>query len=65
VLSPFHQYYLLGWLTVCGLAAAVALRHKRALLAEWRRYPGLLLVRWKLVTFVPTLLFVTFAGHDL
>jgi hypothetical protein len=62
-LSPFHRRYVYGWVSFSLLALALAFHDRRALAAEWRLYLRLLGVRWKLLVFVPAVLFVTSAGR--
>jgi hypothetical protein len=62
-LSPFHLRYVAGWVSFCLLALLLAIRDGKALIPEWRLYRTLLGVRWKLVVFLPAILFVTFAGR--
>jgi hypothetical protein len=62
-LSPFHVRYVCGWVAFSLLAVALAIHDRKRLLPEWRLYLGLLGVRWKLLVFVPAVVFVTFAGR--
>lgn len=56
-------WYLLSCLGCCAVAAALAAKHGAALLAEARLYLRFLVIRWKLVVFLPALVFVTFGGR--
>lgn len=59
----FLTKYVAGWLGFCALAVVLACFRRQSLGEETPRYLGLLSVRWKLLTFLPALLFVTFAGR--
>lgn len=62
VWSSALQLYLILWLGFCALAAGVAVKRRKNLLPEWRRYLRFLLIWWKVSVFVPAFVFVTFAG---
>jgi hypothetical protein len=62
-MSPFLAKYIVLWVFFCLLAAAILARDRKSLRAEWRDYFRFLCVPWKLVVFVPALVFVTFAGR--
>lgn len=61
--SEFLKNYAAGWVMFCGLAVVLAWFRRRSLAEDAQRYFDLLRVRWKLLSFVPALLFVTFAGR--
>jgi hypothetical protein len=55
--------YIYGWVSFCVIALAILVYDRKVLVSRWRDYLRLLCVPWKLVLFVPALLFVTFAGR--
>jgi len=55
--------YTVFWVCFCFVAVAILVNDRHKLLPECRQYSRFLCVPWKLVIFVPALLFVTFAGH--
>ena len=59
----FLTNYVAGWLGFCALAVMLAWFRRQRLGEEAPRYLGLLSVRWKLLSFLPALVFVTFAGR--
>lgn len=59
-MTRFLFGYVAMWVLFCGLALVVAVREVRLV---WADELAFLLVPWKLVLFVPAILFVTFAGH--
>jgi len=59
LLSDFLVRYFVGWVAFCVLSAVVALRAVRI---DWRAWWAFLTVPWKLMLFVPAVVFVTFAG---
>lgn len=61
--SEFLTKYVAGWVVFCGIAAALAWFRRRELAEEAPRYLGFLRVKWKLLSFIPSLLFVTLAGR--
>jgi hypothetical protein len=55
--------YVVGWSTFCLLAVLIVLVDRQRLRQEWAGYLKFMAVPWKLVIFIPTLIFVTLAGH--
>lgn len=62
-MPPSLQAYAATWISFCILAAAIVVKDRRALSAEWRQYVHFLCLPWKLAVFAPALVFVTFAGR--
>jgi hypothetical protein len=62
-ISPFFVKYMAIWVSFCFVAVLILVRDRKSLIHEWREYWGFLCVPWKLWTFVPAFLFVTFAGR--
>lgn len=60
LLSDFLVRYFVTWVAFLVLAALVAFRTVRL---NWRAELAFLTVRWKLMVFVPAILFTTFAGR--
>lgn len=61
--DPRLMWYLLGWVAFCLGALAILVRDRARVCGELPRYGQFLVMSWKLVVFVPALLFVTFAGR--
>lgn len=59
----FVARYVAFWICFCLFAVAIVLRDRKTLRLEWADYLRFLMVPWKLVIFIPALLFVTFAGR--
>ena len=55
--------YPASWIVFCLLACCILLKDRKQLADEGRDYFRFLCLPWKLVIFVPALLFVTFAGR--
>ena len=62
-ISPFFVKYMAIWVSFCLVAVLILVWDRKSLIHEWREYWGFLCVPWKLWTFVPAFLFVTFAGR--
>jgi len=62
-LPPPFQAYVASWSTACLAATVTACLDGRRLIRDAAPYAGFLLVPWKLATFAPAFLFVTFAGR--
>ena len=62
-MNAFFLTYTVLWISFCAIASCIALRERKTLAAEWNDYRKFLTVRWKLIVFIPALLFVSFAGH--
>jgi hypothetical protein len=59
-MSPFVVRYLVGWLAYCAVALLLAIRGARPRAAETLTF---LREPWKVLIFLPGIVFVTFAGH--
>jgi hypothetical protein len=59
-MTDFLMRYVVGWLSFCGLAVALAVKDVRP---TWSDELAFLLVPWKLALFLPAIVFVTFAGR--
>lgn len=62
-ISPFFVKYIVIWAAFCFLTVAILVWDRKRLVSEWREYWRFLAVPWKLWLFVPSFLFVTFAGR--
>jgi hypothetical protein len=62
-MSPFFLGYTALWIVFCSIAGCIAVSERKCLASDCRHYVQFLCVPWKLMVFVPALLFVTFAGH--
>jgi len=64
ILSPLqYTIYISCWASFCFWALVIAVKDRKQLVPEWRRYKLFLFVRWKLALFIPAFIFVTFAGR--
>lgn len=61
--NPLLLGYVGGWISFCLLAGGIAAYDRVQVWAELRRYWGYLTMPWKVATFIPAFLFVTFAGR--
>lgn len=61
--NPMLLWYAAGWVIFCLAAIAIVVNERARLRDEFRGYWEYLTMRWKIVTFVPAFLFVTFAGR--
>jgi putative effector of murein hydrolase LrgA (UPF0299 family) len=59
-MSDFQLKYTVGWLAFCVLALVLAVKDIRP---AWRDELAFLTVPWKLMLFLPAIVFVTFAGR--
>jgi hypothetical protein len=62
-LPRFLAEYIAIWGSFCLAALGILVWDRERLRPEWRQYLGFLAVPWKLLLFVPALVFVTFAGR--
>lgn len=61
--DPRLMVYLGGWLAFCLFATYLVLSDRRKYLTEWALYRSYLTVPWKMFVFLPSFVFVTFAGR--
>jgi hypothetical protein len=62
-MPSFLMAYLWLWMAACLVAVGILYRDRKSLHPELGNYARFLFVPWKIATFLPALLFVTFAGR--